>query len=82
MDCRFALANKLSCLSQTATSCHVYLLTCNVFVASGWVHEASLQGVTIADVGEHSAPMSAIPVLLTVLLQSDVRSSNRLHISG
>lgn len=28
---------------------HESLLTCHVFVAPGWVHDASLVGVTMAD---------------------------------
>lgn len=41
---------------------HESLLTCHLFVAPGWVHEASLVGVTMADADENFAPVSAIPV--------------------
>lgn len=39
---------------------HESLLTCHLFVAPGWVHEASLVGVTMADAERRAQCRTAV----------------------
>lgn len=39
---------------------HESLLTCHVFVAPGWVHDASLVGVTMADAERRAQCSTAV----------------------